>query len=86
MLIGGFQIHVGRVAQLGTGCTNGLVRNAAVDPDVDCVVAFSCPSGKSKLLCKIDIVQFEPNIGAAVRDEIGELANYLRVENWFALG
>ena len=38
------------------------------------------------MLRKIDIVQFEPNIGAAVRYEIGQLANYLRVENWFGLG
>ena len=86
MLIGRLQIHVGRITQLGMQRTNGAMRDAAVDPNVDRVVAFGCSSGKSQLLGKIDIVQFEPDIRAALGDEIGEFANYFRVENWFAIG
>src|SRR4051812_46231404 len=62
-----------------------LMRNAAVDPDIDGVVALGCSLWESQFFGKIDIVQFEPNIGAAFRDEIGKFANYFRVENWFAV-
>ena len=42
MLIGRFQIHVGRIAQFGMQGANRLVRNTAVDPHVDRIVALGC--------------------------------------------
>ena len=40
MLIGCFEIHVGRVPQFRMSGANRAVRNAAIDPDVDGIVAF----------------------------------------------
>ena len=40
MLVGCFEIHVSRIAQLGMQGADGFMRNTAVDPDVDRVVAF----------------------------------------------
>ena len=71
MLIGCFQIHVGRVAQLRMHREHRLMRNAAVDPHVDGVVAMRRAGGQAKFVCKIDIVQFEPNVRAMFSDEIG---------------
>ncbi len=53
MLIGRFEIHVGRIAQLGVQRANGFMRNAAVDPDVDRIVAFRCARRKPELARKI---------------------------------
>ena len=52
MLIGRFQIHVSRIAQLRVQRANGFVRNAAIDPDVDRVVAMRVPSGKPSALAR----------------------------------
>src|SRR5437588_10741139 len=40
MLIGCFEIHVGRVTQFRMSGANSAVLHAATDPDVDGVVAF----------------------------------------------
>ena len=62
MLIRGFEIHVGRIAQFRMQCTDGFMRNAAVDPDVNGIVAFRRARRQSKFCCKIGIAQFKPNV------------------------
>ena len=85
MLIGRLEIHVGGIAQFGMQRANGFVRNAAVDPNIDRVVAFRCAWRKVEFARKIDIVQLKPNVRAALRDEIGEFPNNFRVENCFSI-
>src|SRR2546430_7646943 len=41
---------------------------------------------QTELAGKIDIVQLEPNVRPAFSDQIGQLANDVRVENRLALG
>src|SRR3989442_14080120 len=65
--------------------TNSFVGNPAVDPNIHRIVALGCAGGQSELFCKIDIVQFEPNIRAARAHEIREFPNYLCVENCFVM-
>ena len=86
MLIGRLEIHVGRIAQLRMGRANRLVRNAAVDPDVDRVVAMARAFGQSELTRERGVVEFEPDIRAALRDEVGEFADPFRIEQRFARG
>ena len=62
MLVGGFEIHVGWVAQFRAQRANGFVRNAAVDPDIDGIVAFRCARRKADLFCQGAIVRLEPNV------------------------
>ena len=62
MLIGGLEIHVSRITQLRMHRAHRLVRNAAVDPDVDRVGAFDCFRRQSNFFCQSGIIQFEPNI------------------------
>ncbi len=62
MLIGRFEIHVSRIAQFRMQGANGFVRNAAVNPDIDRIVAFRCARWKSQLFCESGIIQFEPNV------------------------
>src|SRR5213593_999456 len=57
------------------------MRDAAVDPDVDSVSAFPYVQWKSKLFCESGIIQFEPNVRAALSNEISELANNFWIEN-----
>ena len=64
---------------------HGFVRNAAVDPNIDRVGAMGGAFWQTELAGKIDIVQFEPNVRAALRDEIGELANVFCIENRFPI-
>src|SRR5439155_24588822 len=85
MLSARVQLHVGRVAPLTMPSANRAMREPAVNTNVVRVVAFSCSSGKSQLLCKVNIVQFEPDVRATLRNEIGKLANYFRIKNRFAL-
>jgi len=62
MLIGCFEIHVGGIAQFGMQRANSFVRNAAVDPNIDRVVAFRCAGRKAEFMGKINIVQLKPNV------------------------
>ena len=62
MLVGRLEIHVGRIAQLGMQRANRLMRDAAVDPDVDPVGAFGCIRRQTNFFCESGIIQFEPNI------------------------
>ena len=55
MLVGGFEIHIGRITQLGMQRAHGFVRHAAVDPNINCIVALGCPRRKTKFARKIDI-------------------------------
>ena len=81
MLVGRLQIHVGRIAQRGMSRANRLMGNAAVDPDVDRVVAMARALGQPERLRERDVVELEPNVGAALLDEIREFANPFRIEN-----
>ena len=83
MLIRGFEIHVGRIAQFRMQCTDGFMRNAAVDPDINRIVAFRRARRQSKFFCKIGIAQFKPNVRAALSNEISELADDFCIENCF---
>ena len=40
MLIGCFEIHIGRITQFRMSSADRAMRNAAIDPDVDGIVAF----------------------------------------------
>ena len=62
MLIGRFEIHIGWVAQLRMDRANGLVRDAAVDPNVDRIVAVRRAFRQLKFFGKINIIQLEPNV------------------------
>ena len=62
MLIGRFQIHVGRIAQLGSLRANSLMRDAAVDPDVDRVVAMRRAFRQSEFARERRVIQLEPNV------------------------
>ena len=86
MLIGRFEIHVGWVAQRGMRRADRLVRDAAVDPDVDRVVAMAGAFGQPERLREGHVVEFEPDIGTALRHEVGQFANPFRVEQRFAVG
>src|SRR5438034_5037849 len=59
---------------------NGTMRDAAVDPDVDGVVALRCAFRKPEFARELGIAEFEPDIGTAFRDKIGEYANPIGVE------
>ena len=60
---------------------NGKMRNAAVDPDVNRVVAMTRSFGEPEFAGEGGIVQLKPNIGTALGDEVGGLPNQARVEN-----
>ena len=62
MLVGRLEIHVGWIAQFRMQGTDSLVRNAAVDPNIDRIVAFRRTSGETKCFGKIRVVQFKPNV------------------------
>ena len=66
MLVGRLQIHVGRIAQRGMSRANRLMGNAAVDPDVDRVVAMARALGQPERLRERDVVELEPDVGAAL--------------------
>ena len=50
MLIGGFEIHVGRSRNSGSRCADRRMRNAGVDPDVERVVAARRAGGQAEFL------------------------------------
>ena len=56
------------------------MRDAAIDPDVDGVVAFRCAFRKSEFAREISIAELEPDIRAALGDKVGEFANPIGVE------
>ena len=62
MLVGRFEIHVGRIAELRMNRANGFVRNAAIDPNVDRIIAVCRALRQPKFFRKINIIQLEPNV------------------------
>ena len=62
MLIGRLEIHVRWIAQLRMKCAHGFVRNAAVDPNVDRIIAVRRALRQPKFFGKIDILQLKPNV------------------------
>ena len=62
MLIGRFQIHVGGIAQFRSLRANGLMGNAAIDPDIERVVAMRGALGQSEFARERCIIELEPNV------------------------
>ena len=60
------------------------VRNAGINPDVDGVVAMARAFGQSELPRERCIIQLEPDVGATLRDEVGQLADPPGVQDGFA--
>ena len=75
MLVRCFEIHVSRIAQLGMQSANGFMRNTAINPNVDCVSAFPYIRRQSEFLRQSGIVQFKPNVRAALGYKISQTAN-----------
>src|SRR5581483_9102877 len=63
----------------------GLVRDAAINPNVDGIVAFGCPGRETKLSSKVVIIHFEPDIRATLSHEIGEFSDNLCIENGLSI-
>src|SRR4029453_17942867 len=51
MLVGCFEIGIGRIPQFRMRGANGPMGDSAIDPNVDGIVAFGSPFRKSKLRC-----------------------------------
>ena len=55
MLIGRFQIHIGRITQFRVSGTDCAMRNAAIDPNVDGIVAFRGSFRQFQLACEFGV-------------------------------
>ena len=85
MLIGRFQIHVRRITQLGIRRQDGGVRNAGVDPDIDRVGPMASAVRQTEFPRQRRVIEFEPNIRAALRHDIRQFPDPFRIENRFTL-
>src|SRR5436190_19279272 len=56
------------------------MRDAAINPDVDGVVALGCAFRKPEFPGELCIVEFEPDIGAPLCDQIGEFEDPIGVK------
>ncbi len=68
----------------GFGREHGVMRNAGVDPDIDRVGAMASSFRQSELARERRVIQFKPDVRAALLNNVRQFADPLRIENRFA--
>ena len=87
MLIGRLEIHVGRdraardESRRPRRCETPLSIQTSIVS-----LRWRVPSGKPERLRESGVIELEPDVRAALRDEVGQFANPLRVEQRLAVG
>src|SRR5271165_4590839 len=81
MLISRLDIDVGRPVQCRVLAQDGFMTHAGVNPDIERVAPAPIDFRQTELVCKFNVAEFVPSIGAAALDEIRQFANPFRVQD-----
>ena len=81
MLIGSLEIHVGRITQFRICREHRLMAHPGINPNIDRVAAMRGAFGQAEFASERGVVELEPNIGAALRNNVRQLANPRWIED-----
>ncbi len=85
MLVGGFEIQIGRGVEFGMSIQHGGVGAAGIDPDIEGIAAFFQTCREAELGGEFVIGGLEPDVGAFAFDELGDFVGELGGEDGLAV-